>query len=229
MCLIDGCERSVVARDYCDPHYRRLMKYGDPTAGRPLYARHPTGRCSIAGCERAHCARGYCDVHYRRWKKHGDALVVQRAATGSLVGVMCDVDGCDEPARVKRMCLMHYTRWRKHGDPATVLSAGRKPIATPTYSGMHSRLTMLRTGHCSTPDCDGTPTEMALIHGRAIATSEQGRPYSNRIEDYRELCARCHRRYDFAAKPFRSFSAEHREKLSAARRAWWAQKREQAP
>lgn len=35
ICLVDGCDRSTVAWDYCDPHYRRAKKYGDPLAGPP--------------------------------------------------------------------------------------------------------------------------------------------------------------------------------------------------
>ncbi len=33
ICTIDGCGKVLVARGFCGPHYRRLMKYGDPFGG----------------------------------------------------------------------------------------------------------------------------------------------------------------------------------------------------
>lgn len=32
-CSIDGCERTVVARSWCNRHYRRWIRHGDPLAG----------------------------------------------------------------------------------------------------------------------------------------------------------------------------------------------------
>lgn len=34
VCSIDGCGKSVVARGWCDPHYRRWLAHGHPEAGR---------------------------------------------------------------------------------------------------------------------------------------------------------------------------------------------------
>ena len=31
-CSVDGCEKPVRARGYCNPHYKRQMRYGDPLA-----------------------------------------------------------------------------------------------------------------------------------------------------------------------------------------------------
>lgn len=33
ICAVDSCQRKVERRDWCNPHYRRWVKYGDPTAG----------------------------------------------------------------------------------------------------------------------------------------------------------------------------------------------------
>lgn len=32
-CEVESCRRQAVRRTYCDGHYRRWLKYGDPTAG----------------------------------------------------------------------------------------------------------------------------------------------------------------------------------------------------
>lgn len=34
VCSIDGCGKKVVARGWCDPHYRRWRAHGNPEAGR---------------------------------------------------------------------------------------------------------------------------------------------------------------------------------------------------
>lgn len=31
-CIVEGCEKNVLAREYCDKHYRKFMLYGNATA-----------------------------------------------------------------------------------------------------------------------------------------------------------------------------------------------------
>lgn len=33
-CRVPDCDRSAYCKDYCEPHYRRFAKYGDPLAGK---------------------------------------------------------------------------------------------------------------------------------------------------------------------------------------------------
>lgn len=35
VCSVDGCHRTRVYRRYCEPHYRRWRRHGDPLATRP--------------------------------------------------------------------------------------------------------------------------------------------------------------------------------------------------
>lgn len=35
-CTIDSCTRNLKARGYCEPHYRRYLKHGDPLVGGEL-------------------------------------------------------------------------------------------------------------------------------------------------------------------------------------------------
>lgn len=66
LCSIDGCNRPYHARSWCQLHYERWKRLGDPlsTTLREI--------CSIEGCEGKHLAKGFCSLHYHRLKRHGD-------------------------------------------------------------------------------------------------------------------------------------------------------------
>lgn len=83
-CSIDGCERPTRtgAAEWCNSHYARWQRTGDPTSGPPLpttprrrkSAPKPRRLCSIDGCTRPVEGYGWCKPHYRSWKRHGDPL-----------------------------------------------------------------------------------------------------------------------------------------------------------
>lgn len=43
-CDIEGCTNAHKARGWCDPHYRRWKRHGDPLTSRPPRRRHPSPR-----------------------------------------------------------------------------------------------------------------------------------------------------------------------------------------
>lgn len=69
-CSIEGCEKPAKTRGWCDMHYSRWKRHGDPRWERPVKT------CSIDGCDRPSCARGWCQRHYLRWYYHGDPLTI---------------------------------------------------------------------------------------------------------------------------------------------------------
>jgi 5-methylcytosine-specific restriction endonuclease McrA len=80
-CAVTGCKRT--ARNdscpWCDPHYRRWRKTGDPGPAAVLVKGAPGSadrECSIDDCKRTirGGAKGWCASHYGRWRIYGDPL-----------------------------------------------------------------------------------------------------------------------------------------------------------
>ncbi len=124
-CVIDGCDRPAKSRGWCQTHYMRWRRNGDPlivTSKPPL----PTG-CSIDGCAGSRYARGWCAVHYGRWFNHGSP----DERTETVACVDCDVSfvrtrqggalRCD-PCRLAAERGYGRTAWEKK---AAVLRAAR--------------------------------------------------------------------------------------------------------
>ena len=114
-CKIDGCDRETVARGWCDAHYRRWRKHGDPGAATPIHRLGEPPTCAVEGCDRSARARGYCNAHYKRWQTDGDPGEAAIQSYSPLPPA-CIVDGCDRPPRTRGWCDMHRARWMRHGD-----------------------------------------------------------------------------------------------------------------
>lgn len=82
-CTIDGCDHEHYGRGYCEAHYKRWRRWGDPLKGKPVRPRRPGDReCTVEGCTRKHLAKGYCSPHYYRWMTYGDPNVVRKEHRG---------------------------------------------------------------------------------------------------------------------------------------------------
>ena len=72
ICSIINCNQKAVGFGFCDKHYRRFKKHGNP-----LYQKrsrdHPE-ICKISECNELFQAEGYCQKHYVRFKKFGNPL-----------------------------------------------------------------------------------------------------------------------------------------------------------
>ncbi len=72
-CSIPECERAARKRGWCELHYRRWRRTGDPLVTRKT-AKADRDDCSIEGCDRPYHAKGLCSIHDRRRRYHGDPL-----------------------------------------------------------------------------------------------------------------------------------------------------------
>lgn len=79
-CTIDDCAKIHFGHGYCQMHYVRWRKHGDPNAlVRRKNADQPV--CEVDGCERQPSKRGMCNAHYQRDRKGRDPSVPIRQIT----------------------------------------------------------------------------------------------------------------------------------------------------
>lgn len=107
ICSIESCGRKHYAKGWCNLHWKRWRKHGDPSTVSEV-ARQP---CSVVDCDRLAVARGWCDMHWRRWRKHGDPAVGERRRN------RCTITGCVGLVVARGWCSKHHARWKRHGDP----------------------------------------------------------------------------------------------------------------
>lgn len=112
-CSVEGCDGEVACRGWCQRHYDRWYRKGDPGGPFPPKRDGPDA-CKVDGCDRLLIppyARGMCSLHYQRWRKHGDPLWEHKRERS-----ICVIDGCNQIVVGNSLCRLHYTRKRRRGD-----------------------------------------------------------------------------------------------------------------
>lgn len=89
ICSIDGCNKTSSKRGWCEMHYGRWYRLGDPLAG-GIFRNKLDDICSIDGCHNKAKARNLCGKHWVRLKDHGDPLG-GRQFNGAAVKYLNDV------------------------------------------------------------------------------------------------------------------------------------------
>ena len=72
LCKIADCGKSVAYRGWCESHYKRWLKYGDPFGGKFFIPKDKP--CLIEGCDKPVKSNGLCSSHYTRQLRHGNPL-----------------------------------------------------------------------------------------------------------------------------------------------------------
>lgn len=76
ICKAEDCGKDAIAKGFCNKHYRRFKKHGDPLYKKELRI------CSIEGCGRKHEGLGYCNRHYQQYLRFDDPLHQERERHG---------------------------------------------------------------------------------------------------------------------------------------------------
>jgi len=135
-CSVDGCNDNVVARGWCDAHYRRWKRHGTTDTPQSL-KKTIHKQCRVDGCggnpNVLGTAKGYCPAHYNRLKRHGSPTG-GNVAPGSVHEWLREVSKSDAPECIFRSGIqnrgkvtyrgvgMHYARmvaFLAHGEPDT--------------------------------------------------------------------------------------------------------------
>lgn len=180
-CAVDGCDNyGGIRNGYCNKHYRRFRRHGDPLAGGPVQDRSAwlpkvaesnERACAVDGCNRPLLARGLCSAHYGRWQKYGDPLSggAERKPAAQQIAKKCSTAGCDHNAVTRGLCPGHYHRLLMGGDPATPLT--RQNINKPYSSRMNNGYVMWKDR-----DSDLAGSRGYVLEHRAVMAEKLGRP-----------------------------------------------------
>jgi hypothetical protein len=104
-CSVENCVRLVFGHGYCNMHYKRWRKTGDPGPA-TTYIR--TG-CSVAECPEPHAALGFCQAHWGRFKRSGVIPETPIRRFGA-PKAECPRLFCTKPVATKGLCTKHYSR-----------------------------------------------------------------------------------------------------------------------
>jgi len=70
MCLVEGCNRKVQCREYCNKRYRQILKHGMLLSQIKMIPKI----CSVDGCNDLVNCKGFCQKHYQQMMKYGRIL-----------------------------------------------------------------------------------------------------------------------------------------------------------
>jgi hypothetical protein len=110
-CSIEGCDKPFKAHGWCQMHYVRFIRHGDPL----IVIEKVRGICSIEDCGRPHNCHGFCTKHLKRWQKSGNPYFSKVNREG--IPKICVFDGCTRSHLARGWCSLHYSRWARNGDP----------------------------------------------------------------------------------------------------------------
>ena len=199
ICSIEDCLVQVATRGWCEKHYQRWRKHGDPL--KSLIEDRPK-TCIVDSCDRPAAGRGMCKMHWKRWRTHGDPNIVAVRSKPKHIG--CLVDGCETKHHSHGYCSTHATRLATHGDPLVVGDRfpGRPRLEHPKYAAIHKRLArekgLARDQLCV--DCNSPADEWSYDGGcpNELYETLAHTPiaYSADLARYQPRCLSCHRRKD---------------------------------
>jgi Recombination endonuclease VII len=105
ICKVNGCNNYVFGHGYCNMHYKRWKKTGDPGPATTLIRTD----CSVVDCPEPHTGLGFCDTHLTRFKTTGKIPTTPIRRYGA-PHPECSRKFCSEESLIKGLCQRHYSR-----------------------------------------------------------------------------------------------------------------------
>lgn len=151
-CAVEGCDKRKYARSWCNPHYRRYLKHGDPlTTLRPHLAEGTFEERFWAKVD----AMGVCwewlaykdKDGYGRFPVNGSGKAAHRVAYELLIGPI--------PARMQldHLCRNHGCVYPLHLEPVTPRENTLRGVnAIPGGHHHHAQKTHCKNNHEFTPE-----------------------------------------------------------------------------
>lgn len=110
ICTIDICDRKHYGHGWCQLHYTRWYKTGNPLQLKKGNASRIEVGCKFEDCKNPHNAKGYCYTHYFRWKNHGDPSITLDKGWHESNGYIYVMD----PDKKHRAIAQHRLIMQKH-------------------------------------------------------------------------------------------------------------------
>lgn len=113
ICRVALCEREAKALGYCNGHYQRVRRFGEPRESVPLKPERPKISCPVPGCDKFVAVKGMCKNHYQSVKRYGR---IEKILT-HVRQAECVIEDCHRPDVSGGYCWTHRWRINQHGSP----------------------------------------------------------------------------------------------------------------
>lgn len=103
ICVIEGCNRKYIAKNFCKLHYQQKFSYG--------------------------YILSVCGTQLMAPRKPPKPLKSFKLSKPPKIKQLCPIENCNQYAKSRNidMCDKHYQRMKRHGSPYIVLLAGKNP------------------------------------------------------------------------------------------------------
>jgi hypothetical protein len=116
-CILPECSADVYGYGYCNKHYSRWKRNGDPyTLRKAPNGTHKDKTCLLDECQDPAKIRGFCNIHGLRFTRYGDPYYLQKIQAYE-PGQLCAATDCKKLARINGYCPTHNARVKSNGSP----------------------------------------------------------------------------------------------------------------